>query len=40
MLSRVTNVKAARYEGAAFTPLLINNAVWTGRKVQDLDGGG
>jgi hypothetical protein len=38
MLSGVTNVKAGRYKGAAFT-LFIDDAIWTRRKVHDLDGG-
>ena len=37
MLSRMTNMKAGRYKGAAFTP-LINGALRTRRKVQKLDG--
>jgi hypothetical protein len=40
ILSNVTNVKAARYEGAAFTALFIDNAIWTRRKMHNLNGGG
>jgi hypothetical protein len=39
-LSRTTNVKARRYEGAAFTSRFIDDALRTKRKVLDLDGGG
>jgi len=39
MLSRVANVKAARYEGAAFKPFFIDDAIWTRRKVYNLKGG-
>jgi hypothetical protein len=38
MLSSVTNVKAARYEGAAYAPFFIDDAIWARRTMQ-LNGG-
>ena len=38
MLSRMTNVKAGGYEGAAFTHLFIDDAFWARRKVLNLEG--
>jgi hypothetical protein len=39
ILSGVTNVEAGRYEGAAFAPLFIDDAIRTRREVHDLNGG-
>ena len=38
LLSRMANVKAGRYEGAAFTRHFIDEALRTRRKVFDLEG--
>ena len=38
MLSRMTNVKAGRHEGAAFTHFIIDDALRTRRKVLNFEG--